>query len=62
MIDKYSTLDPHGAERVKKGQKNFYKVLYHCFKIFIGIECQTCFAIFPKNLITLLQKCGEKEQ
>ena len=30
--DKYSTLDPHGAKRMKKGWKNFYKVLYHALK------------------------------
>ena len=30
--DKCSTLDPHGAYRMK-GWKNVYKVLYNCFKI-----------------------------
>ena len=31
--NKCSILDPHGALRMKKGWKNFYKVLYHCFII-----------------------------
>ena len=30
--DKYSTLDPHGAYRMKKAWKNFRQVLYYCFK------------------------------
>ena len=32
-IDTYSTLDPHQAERMTQGWKNFYKVLRHCFMI-----------------------------
>ena len=31
--DKYSTLGPHGASRMKRGWKKLYQVLYHCFKI-----------------------------
>ena len=26
------TMDPHGAQKMRKGWKNVYKVLYHCFK------------------------------